>query len=326
MAHFSYTLTDELMKKIKESGISLIETYRNTLGDHYGFERKDSSIRSMDYDIINAVINDTKIKNISRSSFVECILRQHFKMELIDFKYMTHKGRASDFSERVKLFESGNGSELMKTRKNYRDLIDIVRCVRCGYDRHISTLHVHHLDGNHENDDPGNLIVLCANCHSELHNNLWNISEITHALVNHQIKQIVTILTPISVKLQSKIEKTYKCERCKLESEDLVSIYRKSGSQSLKKKDVVELCLHCSRLHNRGKWKLEDVKVIDSNIKRSRKYTPKMFINVITSRQPITTKEIIVAINCYPGTAEEWLARLEKNGIIKLSGNSWVIS
>jgi 5-methylcytosine-specific restriction endonuclease McrA len=30
-------------------------------------------------------------------------------------------------------------------------------------------LHVHHIDRNHENDDPTNLVTLCASCHLKLH-------------------------------------------------------------------------------------------------------------------------------------------------------------
>ncbi len=36
------------------------------------------------------------------------------------------------------------------------------RCVFCGGASH---MHVHHIDGDHENNDPGNLAPLCVRCH-----------------------------------------------------------------------------------------------------------------------------------------------------------------
>jgi 5-methylcytosine-specific restriction endonuclease McrA len=43
------------------------------------------------------------------------------------------------------------------------------RATTCALCRATEGLHVHHLDRNHENDDPTNLITLCASCHLKLH-------------------------------------------------------------------------------------------------------------------------------------------------------------
>jgi hypothetical protein len=43
---------------------------------------------------------------------------------------------------------------------------------RCGFCGHIgvpASLEIHHIDGNHENNNPDNLLVLCVNCHREAH-------------------------------------------------------------------------------------------------------------------------------------------------------------
>ena len=41
-------------------------------------------------------------------------------------------------------------------------------CERCGYDKK-EILNVHHKDINHDNNDMGNLELLCPNCHTEEH-------------------------------------------------------------------------------------------------------------------------------------------------------------
>ena len=44
--------------------------------------------------------------------------------------------------------------------------IEKKECATCGTTK---KLLVHHIDGNHENNDPSNLKVLCSPCHSRLH-------------------------------------------------------------------------------------------------------------------------------------------------------------
>lgn len=39
-------------------------------------------------------------------------------------------------------------------------------CFACASEEHVE---VHHLDGDRDNNDPGNLIPLCRDCHTELH-------------------------------------------------------------------------------------------------------------------------------------------------------------
>lgn len=43
------------------------------------------------------------------------------------------------------------------------------RCERCGYDKHEAGIVVHHKDRNRDNNDIGNLEVLCAICHNIEH-------------------------------------------------------------------------------------------------------------------------------------------------------------
>ena len=42
-------------------------------------------------------------------------------------------------------------------------------CAFCGYSITKRALHIHHIDGNHNNNEEKNLVVVCANCHAEAH-------------------------------------------------------------------------------------------------------------------------------------------------------------
>lgn len=66
------------------------------------------------------------------------------------------------------------------------------KCIKCGYDRCIKALEFHHLDPtqkdftiSNENfklkeavEESKKCILICSNCHKELHDNLWNIEEL----------------------------------------------------------------------------------------------------------------------------------------------------
>lgn len=60
-----------------------------------------------------------------------------------------------------------------KTNRVYRDIAFThykPECVICGFDK---VIHVHHIDGNHTNDCPSNLIPLCPNHHGMAHMTLY---------------------------------------------------------------------------------------------------------------------------------------------------------
>jgi hypothetical protein len=76
------------------------------------------------------------------------------------------------------------GTDKMST---YRDLIPIEKCARCGYDELKCSLHVHHIDEDRTNNDTSNLVVLCANCHMGLHNNLWSLADIGITVTERKI-------------------------------------------------------------------------------------------------------------------------------------------
>lgn len=54
-------------------------------------------------------------------------------------------------------------------RIDYRKLVVLTQCDRCGYDDVKDILVVHHKDRNRSNNRMGNLEVLCPNCHDTEH-------------------------------------------------------------------------------------------------------------------------------------------------------------
>lgn len=66
------------------------------------------------------------------------------------------------------------------------------KCIKCGYSRCLKALEFHHLDPSKKDftisndnfklasalEESKKCILLCSNCHRELHDNLWNIDEL----------------------------------------------------------------------------------------------------------------------------------------------------
>lgn len=53
--------------------------------------------------------------------------------------------------------------ERRRYKRPYRHLIDTTRCALCEFS---AIVHVHHIDRNHTNNTPSNLIALCPNHHA----------------------------------------------------------------------------------------------------------------------------------------------------------------
>ena len=66
------------------------------------------------------------------------------------------------------------------------------KCIRCGYNTCIKALEFHHIDPSKKDFTISNdhfklieamqesqkCILICSNCHKELHDNLWNIEDL----------------------------------------------------------------------------------------------------------------------------------------------------
>lgn len=310
MAHFSYTLTDDLISYIKNKGMTTLNVFRVVLGDYYNIINDNILVRSIDEIIINKVIEDTKISGIAKSNFVENIIRRYFHIPEINIVYRKHNRRTSDIDQKI----DTNGDIKEHNTEHYRNIIDVTRCARCGYDEFTCAIHVHHIDHNHKNDDPSNLIALCANCHTALHSNRWKISEIRSLRHGHENIHRV-ILVRANMRTESKLNKQFVCEKCKLNSHTLVHPFRKSGSQSKKQEDFIELCPNCVTSFNFGEWELNNVKELKTNPRRSHKFTLKMFLNIL-SNQPMGTNEVARKIDCSYDVAQKWLDKLSVNGFV----------
>ena len=66
------------------------------------------------------------------------------------------------------------------------------KCIRCGYDKCIKALEFHHIDPSQKDftisndhfklleaiEESKKCILICSNCHKELHDNLWDIKDL----------------------------------------------------------------------------------------------------------------------------------------------------
>lgn len=75
------------------------------------------------------------------------------------------------------------------------------KCVRCGYDKCIKALEFHHIDPQQKEFTISNgnfrlqeaikesqkCILICSNCHKELHDDMWNIEDLE---INQELEEV----------------------------------------------------------------------------------------------------------------------------------------
>ena len=66
------------------------------------------------------------------------------------------------------------------------------KCIKCGYDKCIKALEFHHIDPTQKDftisndrfrlqeavEESKKCILICSNCHKELHDNMWNLEDL----------------------------------------------------------------------------------------------------------------------------------------------------
>lgn len=65
----------------------------------------------------------------------------------------------------------GSGISCYREKFTKEELV----CNRCGYNEFPSSVDIHHIDHNRNNNHKSNLLPLCANCHMALHHKEWEL-------------------------------------------------------------------------------------------------------------------------------------------------------
>jgi len=85
---------------------------------------------------------------------------------------------------------------IMKDRNMLREMVISLLGGKCAVCGSTENLHIHHIDGNRENNTAKNLILLCSSCHRRVHNGkiklpvVVNLNEELYEKVKNKIGQI----------------------------------------------------------------------------------------------------------------------------------------
>lgn len=82
-------------------------------------------------------------------------------------------------------------------------------CSSCGYNRHVGSLHIHHVDNDKNNNDLSNLTVLCGNCHFEYHHK--NKRYVRHDRINN--KRLLIEINDLQKKVEMQEKRILSQER-----------------------------------------------------------------------------------------------------------------
>jgi hypothetical protein len=70
----------------------------------------------------------------------------------------------------------GTASGIRSYRKQFQK--EELICHRCGYAEFNCSVSIHHIDRDRMNNNKENLLPICANCHTSLHNGEWQLKEL----------------------------------------------------------------------------------------------------------------------------------------------------
>jgi len=286
-------------------------------------------------------------KTYNRTHMMRIILCDYYKIPMVDGK---EKCLELDKILESKLLEEGSIRQIgrnailqditskyyniiiekQQPQVAYRDAIPIEKCIRCGYDENKSIIHVHHLDHDRSNNNPSNLIPLCANCHWSLHRsgkNSWKLSDI--GIVEPPKKKKVIkkeiIQTKLLIRMPSEEERNQdliqkdKCIKCGYsEINDILHLYHIHGTMKSHPDSWLVLCPNCYEAFRYSLWLLEDIgKVSHSGeVGGVRRYDNDMILQLLMNKV-LTTKQISTTLNIIRPTTMVYLNRLESEGKIK---------
>ena len=103
-------------------------------------------------------------------------LKSYYLKMGIDYKgNQGSKGKKTDSKRKdaLELIESPSVSNSRKRRRLIEDGYKEDKCERCGLSEWMGMkipLELHHRDFNHYNNELSNLMIVCSNCHMQLHN------------------------------------------------------------------------------------------------------------------------------------------------------------
>ena len=162
-------------------------------------------------------------------------LKTHLKRLGVDYKINQGRKGMPHHESRVSVMYYIENNIPVKApflrRKLIEEGIKENKCERCGITEWFGgelPLELHHLDGNHYNNSFDNLIILCSNCHAQLHG--YN-----KATIKPKLKEKNPL--PKKQPLHKKREKVeYFCEKC---------------GKKLKEKSKTGLCADCVKFSQR---------------------------------------------------------------------------
>lgn len=201
---------------------------------HYKGELIEKNI-----DVIKKQLSENiPIMEIARSLHVKYeTLIKHLKRLKIDFKTNPHRKGMIHYESRVPVehYLNNHSHSIISAAKLRKKLIEEGlkenKCERCGITEWFGgevPLELHHLDGNHYNNNFDNLIILCSNCHAQIHG--YNKDTIKPKLKDKKP-------LPKKQPAHKKVKKTeYFCEKC---------------GKKLKEKSKTGLCSDCVKFSQR---------------------------------------------------------------------------
>lgn len=129
-------------------------------------------------DIVKEEISNGKpLMEIARDLGVKYdTLKRHLKRLGVEYATNPHRKGRPHYESRVSAMyyiENNIPIGAPKLRKKLlEEGIKECKCERCGLTEWMGQeipLELHHLDGNHYNNKLENLVILCSNCHSQIH-------------------------------------------------------------------------------------------------------------------------------------------------------------